>query len=111
MLWMLTIESGRLGKLAAHPVANFPVARAFERLDEDQFQAALSEMEGTWSKLLSEQQVKYSMNLPHINGGRKLENGRTTRLRRARRDAWSLWRFSLPSSPRPIFLTGYEGDQ
>jgi len=50
-LWRLYFQ-GRLGKLAVHPVANFPVARAFERLDEDQFQAALSEMEGTWSKLL-----------------------------------------------------------
>ncbi|KLO15785.1 ARM repeat-containing protein [Schizopora paradoxa] len=50
-LWKLYFQ-GKLNKIAVHPVANFPLARAIERLDEAQLQDALTEMEGTWSKLL-----------------------------------------------------------
>ena len=45
---------GKLGKLAVHPVANFVVARAVMRLSEVQLQSALDEMDGIWSKLISE---------------------------------------------------------
>jgi nucleolar protein 9 len=46
--------SSDLPKLAAHPVANFVVARGVERLDEGRLRDAVTQLHATWSKTLSE---------------------------------------------------------
>lgn len=55
-LWFysrLTQLSGKLTRLAVHPVSNFVVARAIARLDEKKLTMALVELEGTWPKFVS----------------------------------------------------------
>lgn len=52
LLWT-TYFKGKLAKLAVHPVANFVVARAVERLDSEQLEDALEEMSGSWVKMRS----------------------------------------------------------
>ncbi|KAH7916121.1 armadillo-type protein [Hygrophoropsis aurantiaca] len=51
ILWS-TYFKGKLSRLALHPVANFVVAKAFERIDAGQLQDALNELEGVWSNII-----------------------------------------------------------
>ncbi|OBZ71991.1 Nucleolar protein 9 [Grifola frondosa] len=51
MLWV-TYFQGKLPKLAAHPVANFVVAKAFERLNAEQLDDACQELEGVSGKII-----------------------------------------------------------
>jgi len=48
------VQSGRLQKLAVHPVANFVVAKCAIRLDAEDFKEAVGELEGAWIKMRSE---------------------------------------------------------
>ncbi|KZW04403.1 ARM repeat-containing protein [Exidia glandulosa HHB12029] len=52
LLWS-TYFAGKLAKLGVHPVANFVVARAVDRLSAEQMQAAVEEMgaAGVWVKM------------------------------------------------------------
>ncbi|KAH7103039.1 ARM repeat-containing protein [Auriculariales sp. MPI-PUGE-AT-0066] len=51
-LWRVYFaQSGRLQKLAVHPVANFVVARCVMRLDTDEFAGALNELGGSWIRM------------------------------------------------------------
>lgn len=52
VLWS-TYFQGKLARLALHPVANFVVAKALERVSADQLAAACGELEGNWSKMIS----------------------------------------------------------
>lgn len=51
ILWM-TYFRGKLARLATHPVANFVVAKAAERLNPAQLKAALEELESSWNKII-----------------------------------------------------------
>lgn len=51
VLWS-TYFQGKLARLALHPVANFVVAKALERVSADQLAAACGELEGNWSKMI-----------------------------------------------------------
>ncbi|OSD01821.1 ARM repeat-containing protein [Trametes coccinea BRFM310] len=51
LLWQ-TYFVGKLARLAVHPVANFVVARAFERLNSAQLDAALPEVQGAAGKIV-----------------------------------------------------------
>lgn len=51
ILWT-TYFVGKLARLATHPVANFVVAKAAERLNAAQLQAALGELENSWNKVI-----------------------------------------------------------
>lgn len=46
--------AGRLSKLAVHPVSNFVVAKAIERLDSDEMMGVDEEIGGSWDKIISE---------------------------------------------------------
>ncbi len=52
-LWR-TYFVGKLSRLAVHPVANFVVAKAFERVSAEQLDAAAQEMQGVSGKIVSE---------------------------------------------------------
>ena len=56
VMWQ-TYFSAKLVKLAVHPVANFVVAKAFERLNAEQLDSALDELQGVAGKIVS----KYSI--------------------------------------------------
>ncbi|KAI0334862.1 ARM repeat-containing protein [Cubamyces sp. BRFM 1775] len=56
LLWQ-TYFTGKLARLAVHPVANFVVAKAFERLSSEQFQAAIEEVRSVGGKVVSEYQI------------------------------------------------------
>jgi nucleolar protein 9 len=51
ILWTIYFR-GKLTRLASHPVANFVVAKAAERLNSAQLKAALEELESSWNKLI-----------------------------------------------------------
>jgi nucleolar protein 9 len=51
ILWTIYFR-GKLTRLASHPVANFVVAKAAERLNSAQLKAALEELESSWTKLI-----------------------------------------------------------
>ncbi|KAG1753166.1 armadillo-type protein [Suillus lakei] len=51
ILWA-TYFQGKLARLATHPVANFVVAKAAERLNPTQLKGALEELEGSWNKVI-----------------------------------------------------------
>ncbi|PIL36686.1 hypothetical protein GSI_00375 [Ganoderma sinense ZZ0214-1] len=51
IMWR-TYFSGKLAKLAVHPVANFVVAKGFERLNAEQLDAALEELQGVAVKIV-----------------------------------------------------------
>lgn len=51
VIWKTYFE-GKLARLAIHPVANFVVARALERVSEDQLLKALEELQGSWRKFI-----------------------------------------------------------
>ncbi|KAF9474932.1 hypothetical protein BDN70DRAFT_884318 [Pholiota conissans] len=50
-LWK-TYFKGKLARLAAHPVANFVLAKALERVSEAQLSGLFEELDGTWNKLI-----------------------------------------------------------
>jgi nucleolar protein 9 len=51
VLWA-TYFRGKLARLATHPVANFVVAKAAERLNPTQLKDALEELESSWNKVI-----------------------------------------------------------
>ncbi|TBU50501.1 ARM repeat-containing protein [Dichomitus squalens] len=51
IMWR-TYFAGKLAKLAVHPVANFVVAKAFERLSAEQLDAAVEEVKGVAGKIV-----------------------------------------------------------
>ncbi|KAJ7067930.1 armadillo-type protein [Mycena amicta] len=50
-LWTIYFQK-TLSKIASHPVANFVLAKAFERLDASQLTAACGELQNSWGKML-----------------------------------------------------------
>ncbi|KAF8632424.1 hypothetical protein AX17_004865 [Amanita inopinata Kibby_2008] len=56
VLWS-TYFSGKLPRLAVHPVANFVVSRAIDRVSATQLSEACEELDGTWNKLLQSTRV------------------------------------------------------
>ncbi|KAG1836483.1 armadillo-type protein [Suillus tomentosus] len=50
--WRRWFPVGKLTRLATHPVANFVVAKAAERLNPTQLKGALEELEGSWNKII-----------------------------------------------------------
>lgn len=52
-LWR-TYFVGKLARLAVHPVANFVVAKAFERVNAEQLDAAVQELQEVSGKIVSE---------------------------------------------------------
>lgn len=50
-LWN-TYFRGKMARLAAHPVANFVLAKALERVSESQLSEIFGELDGTWNKLI-----------------------------------------------------------
>ncbi|VDC06251.1 unnamed protein product [Peniophora sp. CBMAI 1063] len=53
LLWR-TYFAGSLARLAVHPVANFVVAKALERVDASQLQSAIDDMAESWKKIRSQ---------------------------------------------------------
>ncbi|KAI0637703.1 ARM repeat-containing protein [Trametes polyzona] len=51
LLWQ-TYFVGKLSRLAVHPVANFVVAKAFERVSLEQLEAAVEELQGVAGKIV-----------------------------------------------------------
>jgi nucleolar protein 9 len=51
-LWS-TYFQGKLARLAAHPVANFVVARALEKVNTEQLGEACEELTNAWGKVIS----------------------------------------------------------
>lgn len=58
LLWS-TYFKGKLARLSAHPVANFVLAKALERVSLDQLSEACTELDGTWGKLISKTCHRY----------------------------------------------------
>lgn len=52
-LWK-TYFKGKVARLAGHPVANFVLAKALERVSEFQLSEIFEELDGTWNKLIRE---------------------------------------------------------
>lgn len=52
VLWT-TYFKGKLARLAGHPVANFVLAKALERVSAEQFSEACIELDGSWGKMIS----------------------------------------------------------
>jgi nucleolar protein 9 len=48
-----TYFQGKLARLALHPVANFVLAKALERVSADQLSAVCDELKGNWGKIIS----------------------------------------------------------
>ncbi len=44
----------KIARLAGHPVANFVLAKALERVSESQLSEIFEELDGTWNKLIRE---------------------------------------------------------
>lgn len=53
VLWS-TYFKGKLARLAGHPVANFVLAKALERISAEQLSDACTELDGSWGKMISE---------------------------------------------------------
>lgn len=53
LIWDLYFK-GKLARLAAHPVANFVVAKALERVSKEQLGATYTELEDVWPKMIRE---------------------------------------------------------
>jgi len=51
VIWKTYLE-GKLARLAVHTVANFVVAKALERVSENQLSGTLEELDGVWIKLI-----------------------------------------------------------
>lgn len=58
VLWS-TYFKEKLGRLAGHPVANFVLAKALERVSADQLSEACTELEGSWNKMISTQALEF----------------------------------------------------
>lgn len=56
LLWSIYFV-GKLNRLAVHPVANFVVATAFGRLDDEQLRNAIVEMKGVVAKCFKQQRL------------------------------------------------------
>ncbi|KAG6813198.1 hypothetical protein H0H92_013318 [Tricholoma furcatifolium] len=52
LLWSTYLQ-GKLARLANHPVANFVLAKAMERVSAEQLSNACKELDETWNKLIS----------------------------------------------------------
>jgi len=52
-----TYITGKIGRLAIHPVANFVVAAGFARLEGEKIVSSIQEMSKVVSKCLSESQL------------------------------------------------------
>lgn len=50
-LWS-TYFQGKLSRLALHPIANFVVSKAIERLDSNQIKETLTELNSSWGKAI-----------------------------------------------------------
>lgn len=50
-LWS-TYFLGKLSRLALHPIANFVVSKAIERLDSNQIKETLTELNSSWGKAI-----------------------------------------------------------
>lgn len=68
IMWR-TYFTGKLAKLAVHPVANFVVAKAFERLNAEQLDAAVDEVKDVATKIVSECFRRATKN-PKFHGSR-----------------------------------------
>lgn len=51
VLWKYYFQ-GKLTRLSIHPVANFVVAKSFERLDEQQLREVYLELSGSWTQII-----------------------------------------------------------
>lgn len=51
VIWKTYLE-GKLARLTIHPVANFVVAKALDRVSESQLSRILEELDGVWGKLV-----------------------------------------------------------
>ncbi|GLB33404.1 putative ARM repeat-containing protein [Lyophyllum shimeji] len=51
VLWT-TYFHGKLARLAVHPVANFVLAKALERVSRDQLSGTCTELDGSWSRMM-----------------------------------------------------------
>ncbi len=51
VLWKYYFQ-GKLTRLSIHPVANFVVAKSFERLDEQQLREVYLELSGSWTRII-----------------------------------------------------------
>ncbi|KAG9219045.1 hypothetical protein CCMSSC00406_0001455 [Pleurotus cornucopiae] len=51
VLWTYYFQ-GKLTRLSIHPVANFVVAKSFERLDERQLREVCLELSGSWARII-----------------------------------------------------------
>jgi nucleolar protein 9 len=58
-LWT-TYFQGNLARLAVHPVGNFVVAKAIERVTNIQLVEACEELEGVWGKMIRKYFFSYS---------------------------------------------------
>ena len=63
VLWR-TYFSGKLSKLAVHPVANFVVAKAIERLSSENLASAMKELEVVGGKIVSEYENVATNSIP-----------------------------------------------
>lgn len=52
ILWS-TYFQGKLSRLSAHPVANFVIARALEKINAEQLGEACEELKDSWAKIIS----------------------------------------------------------
>jgi nucleolar protein 9 len=60
-----TYFKGKLARLAHHPVANFVLAKAIERVSEDQLKEIFEQLPDTWQKLISKARQRFSLHLIH----------------------------------------------
>lgn len=52
-----TYFQGKLVRLALHPVANFVVSKAVERLDGNQMKTILEELHASWTKAIRKHDI------------------------------------------------------
>ena len=64
-LWK-TYFKGKLPRLAAHPSANFVVAKAIERLSEEQLSEACDDLKNTWTRVIRKCYAYPTYDLPNI---------------------------------------------
>lgn len=70
VLWTYYFQ-GKLTRLSIHPVANFVVAKSFERLDEQQLREVCLELSGSWARIIRKSMPylqSSSATLPFIRG-------------------------------------------
>lgn len=74
-LWSTYFQQ-HLSRLSVHPVANFVVARALSRIDEDQLSGVCEELGKSWQKIISRN--------PKSSAGREEVDMRTCRILKSR---------------------------